>query len=64
MSTYSYAVDPQVDSVTIIQPLRESRPVALVPFLSRDHVVGAVDPDHVHQMRLEANCCLEFHRRK
>src|ERR1700678_1455766 len=36
----------------------------LLFFLDGDHVVGAIDPDHVNKVRLETNGSLKLHTRK
>jgi len=40
------------------------RALVLRLFLNRYHVVCSIDPDHVHEIELQPDCSLEFHRRK
>jgi hypothetical protein len=43
---------------------RARRAAVLLFFLDGDHVVGAIDPDHVNKVRLETNGSLKLHTRK
>src|ERR1700678_1639519 len=29
--------------------------------LDRNHVIGAVDPNHMNEVQFQSHCCLEFH---